>query len=103
VFHIAPWLGIPDEIIPWHLSWLLLAFIDRLLFSRVPLRLRLLGAPTAGANPIVVLGLDLLKVGQVCGIHAPFLIDRLALIVQTGAAALPQTVLRSMAMDQKGK
>ena len=47
---------------------------------------------TADADPIVVLGFDLLLVGQVRKIQADLFMDRLALLIQTGTAALPQPI-----------
>src|SRR5271157_198513 len=49
-------------------------------------------AATARADSIIVLGFDLLLVGQVRKIQAALFIDRLALLIQTGTAALPQPV-----------
>ena len=68
-------------------------FVSVLLHFTLPLlRLGLLLAATAHADPIIVLGFDLLLVGQVREIQAALLVNRPALFVETGTAALPQPV-----------
>src|SRR5271157_5365002 len=61
-------------------------------FGPLSLGLGLFIAATANADTIIVLGSDLLLVGQVGKIQAALLINRPALLVETGTAAMPQPV-----------
>ena len=61
-------------------------------FTLPLLRLGLFISTTADADPIVVLGFAVLLVGQVRKIQAALFIDRLALLIQTGRAALPRPI-----------
>src|SRR5208282_3881243 len=70
----------------------LLLLVVRFNFTLPLLGLGLFISTTADADPIVILGFDLLLVGQVRKIQAALFIDRLALLIQTGTAALPQPI-----------
>jgi hypothetical protein len=52
-------------------------FVVRFHFTLLPFRLSLLGAPAAGADAVIVLGLDLLLVREVGGVQAASLSVRL--------------------------
>ena len=68
-------------------------FVGVLVHFTLPiLRLGLFISTTADADPIVVLGFAVLLVGQVRKIQAALFIDRLALLIQTGRAALPRPI-----------
>ena len=61
-------------------------------FGPLSLGFGLFISSTADADPIVVLGFDLLLVGRVRKIQATLFIDRLGLLIQTGMAALPRPI-----------